>query len=148
MQAHGKAHLPVVNMLICGVLKLAVVYVLVGNPAIGILGAPLGALLGYLCIGVLNLVCIRFCVPQKPALLRNLLRPLLPAAVMGAAVFATYWGLIQLLGEDGSRVLLCGVPIVVGVAVYCVGIVLCKSITAEDCRLLPKGDKIARLLKL
>ena len=59
MQAHGYAHIPVVNMLCSGVMKLAVVYILSGNPAIGILGAPMGTALCNLCIAVLNLLSIR-----------------------------------------------------------------------------------------
>lgn len=148
MQAHGYAHVPVVNMLLAGVMKLAAVYVLTGNPAIGIRGAAVGAAACYLCIAVLNLIAIRRYVPQKPALLKNLLRALLPAAVMGGVVFGIYRGLLALLGADGSRVLLCGVPIAVGVAVYAVMIVVCKSITREDCQLLPKGDKLAKLFHL
>ncbi len=148
MQAHGYAYIPVVNMLLAGVTKLAVVYILVGNPDIGILGAPIGSVLGYTAIAAMNLIAIRRVVPQKPALLSNLLRPLLPAVIMGVAVFGTHWGLTRLLGPDGSRVLLCGVPILVGVAVYCLAVVKLKAITREDCQLLPKGDKIAKLLKL
>lgn len=148
LQSHGKATVPVVNMLLAGVVKLAVVYILVGNPAIGILGAPLGAALCYLCIAALNLLSIRKYVPQRPALVKNLLRPLLPAAIMGVAVYLSYWATQQVLGADGSRVLLCGLPIMVGVAVYCVAVVFCKAVTREDCQLLPKGDKIAKLLKL
>ena len=148
MQAHGYAHIPVINMLMAGTVKLAVVYILVGNPNLGILGAPIGSVLGYTAIGTMNLLAIRRVVPQKPALLTNLLRPVLPAAIMGLAVYGTYWGLSTLLGPDGSRVVLCGAPILVGVAVYCLAVVKCKAITAEDCQLLPKGDKIAKLLKL
>ena len=148
MQAHGYAHIPVVNMLLAGVAKLAVVYVLVGNPNLGILGAPIGAVLCYSAIAVMNLIAIGRVVPQKPALVKNLLRPLLPAALMGLAVFGSYWGLTQLFGPDGSRVILCGTPIVVGVAVYGVTVILFKAITAEDCKLLPKGEKIVKLLKL
>ena len=148
LQSHGYAHVPVVNMLLCGVVKLAVVYILVGNPAIGILGAPIGAILGYGCIAVLNLISIRKLVPQKPALLRNLLRPLLPAVLMGVAVYGCYRGLIQLLGADSSRVILCGVPILAGVVIYFAGVVLFKVITKEDCLLLPKGDRIAKLFHL
>ena len=148
MQAHGYAHVPVVNMLLVGVVKLAVVYILVGNPNIGILGAPLGALLSYGAIAALNLVAISKMVPQKPALVKNLLRPLLPALIMGAAVYGTYWAALQILGPEASNILLCGVPVAVGVVVYCVAAVLCKSITADDCLLLPKGEKIAKLLKL
>lgn len=148
LQSHGYAHVPVINMLVCGIAKLAVVYILVGNPAIGILGAPLGAVLGYGCIAVLNLLSIRKLVPQKPALLRSLLRSLPPAALMGLAVYGSYRGLILLLGADASRLILCGGPVAVGVAVYFVGIILFKAITREDCQLLPKGEWIARILHL
>ena len=67
---------------------------------------------------------------------------------MGVAVFITYRALILFLGADCSRVVLCGVPIVIGIAVYAVGIVLFKTIKKEDCLLLPKGEKLAKLLKL
>lgn len=148
LQSHGYAHVPVINMLLCGGIKLAVVYILVGNPAVGIVGAPIGAILCYVAIAILNLVSIRKLIPQKPALLKNLLRPALPAAIMGATVYGVYWVLTQLLGTDGSRVILCGVPVAVGAAVYFVAVVLCKTITREDCLLLPKGDKIAKLFHL
>ena len=148
MQAHGYAHIPVVNMIAAGVVKLAVVYILTGNPQLGILGAPLGALLGYAAIAVMNMIAIRRIVPQKPAIVSNILRPALPAAIMGVAVWLTYWALTKLLGVDGSRILLCGVPIIVGVAVYFVAVVKCKAITRDDCQLIPKGEKIAKLLRL
>ena len=148
MQAHGHANIPVINMLGSGVVKLAVVFILSGNPAIGILGAPIGTALCNLCIAVLNLICMRKCIPQKPALVRNLLRPAVPAALMGAAAFGCWKGLTALLGAGTSSVILCGVPIVIAVVVYVVGVVLCKAITAEDCKLLPKGEKIAKLLHL
>ena len=148
LQSHGYAHVPVINMLLCGILKLAVVYILVGNPAIGILGAPIGALLGYSGIAVLNLFAIRRLVPQKPALLKNLLRPVLPAVLMGGAVYGTSLLLMKLFGEDASSLILCGGPIIVGVVVYFAGVVLFKSIKKEDCQLLPKGDRIAKILHL
>lgn len=145
LQAHGKAHLPVVNMLLCGMLKLVTVYVLVGNPAVGILGAPMGAAICYLAIGVLNLFIIRKVVPQKPALVKNLLRPLLPALIMGISVYGVYTVISRLTQND---LLLCGIPVAVGVAVYAITAVLLKAITVEDCQLLPKGDKLAKFLKL
>ena len=148
LQAHGYAQVPVINMLVCGVAKLAAVYILVGNPAIGILGAPICAVLCYTLIAALNLLAIRKLVPQKPQLLKNLLRAMIPAVLMGVVVFGCHWALERILGADGSRVLLCGVPIMVGAAVYFVAVVVFKAITREDCQLLPKGEKIARLLHL
>ena len=147
LQSHGYAHVPVVNMLLCGVMKLVVVYVLVGNPHVGIMGAPYGAALCYLFIGVLNLIAIGRLVPQKPALIRNILRPVLPASVMGVAVWGVSYVMKDMLGIT-SRPLLCLGPVGVGAVVYLVCVVLFKAITAEDCALLPKGEKIAKLLKL
>ena len=151
LQSHGFAYVPVIHMLSAGSAKLLIVYLLVGNPNLGILGAPIGSVLGYSAIAALNLLAIRRLVPQKPALLSNLLRPLLPAALMGISVFGTYQALLITLGFTGSkinRMLLCGCPIAVGIVMYVVGIVLFKTIKREDCLLLPKGEKIAKFLKL
>ena len=148
LQSHGYVNVPVVNMLSSGVLRLVLVYVMVGNPNLGLMGAPLGAFIGYLLIAVLNLVAIQRKVEQKPKLLRNLLRPAMPALVMGVVVFFCYRALVSVIGLDGSRVILAGAPIAVGVVVYFVCVVLMKSITREDCLLLPKGEKIAKLLRL
>lgn len=148
LQSHGRAGIPVANMLIAGVIKLVVVYVLVGNPNIGIAGAPIGAGLCYLSIAVMNLIAIGKIVPQKPKLLKNILRPVPAAAVMGLGVWLSYTALIKILGAAASRLLLCGIPIAVGVVLYGVCIVLFKAITREDCLLLPKGEKIANILHL
>ena len=148
LQAHGYVNAPVVNMLTSGVVRLVLVYVLVGNPNLGLLGAPIGSFIGYLLIAVLNLVSIQHKVEQKPKLLQNLLRPAIPALVMGVVVFFCYQALVAMLGVDGSRIILCGAPIAVGAAVYFVCVVLMKSFTREDCLLLPKGEKIAKLLRL
>ena len=135
-------------MLSSGAVRLVLVYVMVGNPNLGLMGAPIGAFLGYLCIAVLNLVAIRKKVAQKPKLLQNLLRPAIPALIMGVVGFFCYQALVAVIGVDGSRIILAGAPIAVGVVVYFVCVVLMKSITREDCLLLPKGEKIAKLLRL
>jgi len=148
LQSHGYAHIPVINTLLCGGMKLAVVYVLVGNPQIGIVGAPIGMVLCYLCISVMNLIAISKVVPHKAKILRNLLRPAVPALLMGAVVFSAYRLLLALLGAGASRVILCGVPVGIGVVTYLVCVVLFKAISREDCQLLPKGEKISKFLRL
>ena len=146
MQAHGHAGRPVINMFIGGLLKLVAVYVLTGNPYFGILGTPIGTLLCYIAISALNVISLRSLIDTPPAVVKNLLRPLLSAAIMGVLTWLSWFGL-KALGI-GSRLILCGAPIVVGVVVYCVAVVKLKAITREDCLLLPKGEKIAKLLKL
>ena len=146
MQAHGHAVVPVVNMFIAGVMRLAVVYMLTGNPNIGIVGTPIGAMICFLCIAVLNVISLRSVLEDPPAIVKNLLKPFLAAAIMGACVYGTLQLLVKI--GIGSRLILCGLPIAVGVVVYCAAAVLLKVITREDCMLLPKGAKIAKLLHL
>ena len=146
MQAHGHAVVPVVNMFVAGVLRLVVVYILTGNPNIGIVGTPIGAMICFLCIAVLNVFSMRRVLENPPAIVKNLIKPFAAAAIMGAFVRGTLY-LLQTLGIT-SRLILCGLPIVVGVVVYCVAAISFKAITREDCLLLPKGAKIAKLLHL
>ena len=147
LQSHGYAHIPVINTLLCGGAKLLVVYLLVGNPQIGIVGAPIGMLLCYVCIGIMNLIAIAKVVPHKTKILSNILRPFFPAAIMGIAVWGTK-KLLMLFPVGQSRVVLCGAGVAVGVVVYAIGIVIFKAIRREDCLLLPKGDKISKILQL
>ena len=147
LQSHGHANIPVINMLVGGVMKLAVVYFLTGNLEIGILGAPVGMALCYLAICVFNILALYRHGDQKPALVSNFLRSVPPAAIMGAAVYGCYWALTELL-HITSNIVLCGAPIALGIVVYVVCTSVFKSITREDCLLLPKGETIANLLRL
>ena len=148
MQAHGHANLPVINMFLGGLIKLTCTYVLTGNPHLGIVGAPIGALLGYLSIMALNLLTLRRCTKKPPAVFRQLSRPILAAVLMGAVVLAFRLGLEHLLGPDCSTLILTALPILVGVAVYAFAAIKLKAITRDDCLLLPKGEKIADILHL
>ena len=143
MQAHGHANLPVVNMFIGGILKLIAVFVLTANPHIAILGTPIGSLLCYVSITALNLITMRKCIPHCPAILKHMARAALAAALMGAVVYGAY----RFLPTD-SRVLQCAIPVLAGVVVYAFAAIKLKAITREDCLLLPKGDQLAKLLKL
>ena len=146
MQAHGHAVVPVINMFTAGILRLIVVYILTGNPDIGIVGTPIGAMVCFLCITVLNLISMRRCMPDAPAIVKNLARPFLAAAIMGVFTYGS-WFALKTLGVT-SRLVLCALPVMVGVAVYAVAAVGLKVITRDDCMLLPKGEKIAKLLHL
>ena len=150
MQAHGHAGRPVINMLIGGVVNLVAVYVLAGIPLINILGTPIGLLMGYVVISILNILSMRRLLPKPPAILPNLLRSFFAAAVMGVLAWGALWALKAIgVREIGTgRLILCAVPVLVGVVSYFFTAVKFKVITHEDCLLLPKGEKIAKILKL
>lgn len=148
MQAHGHEKLPVVNMFVGGFLKLAAVFLLTSNPAIGILGAPIGSLACYLCIMVLNLFAMGRVLKEPPAIVRHTLRALASAAIMGVFAWGSWQGLILLLGERLHPVIACAIPIAIGAVIYVFCAIKFRAITREDCLLLPKGEKIANLLHL
>ncbi len=150
MQAHGHVNLPVVNMLIGGVLKLSVIYILTGNPNLGIVGTPIGTVCCYICITALNLFAMHRVIQSPPAIVKNTLRPLLAALLMGAAVYGVQMGLGTVLDSTSrmGKLLLCALPIGAGAVVYVVMVVVLKAFTREDCELLPGGEKLAKLLHL
>ena len=150
MQAHGHANIPVINMFVGGAVKLGVAWLLTGNPDIAIRGVPVASVACFLTIATLNLFSMNRCIQEPPHMLRNMLRPLLSGVIMAAAVFAVYWGLGHVFTLDTSlgKLILVGAPIVVGVVVYAACVIVFKAITREDCMLLPKGEKIAKLLRL
>lgn len=145
MQAHGHPALPVVNMLVGGIVKVAVNYILVGNPVIGIQGAPIGTLCCYVCITALNLYTMRRYVDRSPDVLRCMGKPILAACLMGGATFGA-WKL--LCRATASRLALFCVPAAVAMGVYALLVVKMKLITYEDCMLLPHGEKLAKRLRV
>ena len=145
MQAHGDVTTPVINMLIGGIVKIAVNFVLVGIPSINIVGAPAGTLLCYIVITILNIRSLRKSVRGGLPIVRNLIRPLLASALMGAATFMVYRVLAHYLP---SVKLACLAALVFAVCVYLVLAVALRCITYEDCMLLPKGEKIAKILRI
>ena len=147
LQSHNYAHIPVINTVVCGVIRLGLVYFLTSNPQINVIGIPIGGLFSYVGILLLNLLAISRLTTQKPKLLRNLLCALIPAAIMGVSVWGCLYVLQNIL-HIHSVLICCGAPVMVGVAVYGVSVILCKTIKKDDCLLLPKGEKIAKLLHL
>ncbi len=145
MQAHNHMVLPVINTLIGGVLKVIVNYILVGNPDIGILGAPIGTFVCFLVIMVLNVICMRRVLDEPPKLLPTLWRSGLAAIIMGVVAFGAYTLLWKYLA---SYAVCCIGAIGIAVIVYLLLVIFLKAITYEDCLLLPKGDKIAKILKI
>ena len=137
-------------MFVGGAVKLGVAWLLTGNPDIAIRGVPVASVACFLTIATLNLFSMNRCIQEPPHMLRNMLRPLLSGVIMAAAVFAVYWGLGHIFTLDTSlgKLILVGAPIVVGVVVYAACVIVFKAITREDCMLLPKGEKIAKLLHL
>ena len=159
LQAHGFVSLPVLVMIVGGALKIFTNYNLVGRPSVGIYGAPAGNILCFgLCL-VLDLVLIARVIPRRPRYLEIFLKPFLASLLMGGAAWAVYGLLSRVLSRvpaGGTEAVLSrsgnalATLLAIGVAVTVYGVlaVALRAISRDDLALMPKGDKIARLLRL
>ncbi len=150
LQASGKELLPMITMIIGGVIKVVLNYFLVSNPRINIYGAPVGTLTSYVVMAVLNFVFMCFVLDKNPKLRTILVRPLLCSAVMGGCAWGVY-GLVERFLPGAGRVrMMINMFIAIGAAVlvYLVLVILMRMITREDMRLIPGGEKLAKLLHM
>ena len=146
LQANGMVNLPILAVVIGGVVKIGVNYTLVGNPDIRINGAPVGTLCCFIVISALEMFMIRRAIPAPPSFLRAFLKPFIPSALMALAARAVYGLLTGVLGFGSSLATLGG--ILVGVVVYLVLVLALRVISKDDLSLMPKGDKIAKILHI
>ena len=160
LQAHGFINLPVIVMVLGGIVKIVNNYNLVG--AIGIAGAPVGNILCFGLALVLDLVVITRVIPNRPRLLPIFIKPAIASAIMGGAAWAVYGLLSRVLtaeqvNEAGETIRVVsrmgnalGIFLAIAVAgvVYLVLVVAIRAISKDDLALMPKGDKLARLLRL
>ena len=142
LQAHGRAKVPIITMLIGGAVKVAANFILVGNPDINIKGAPIGTLLCYALICLLNLICINRVLVSRPSYAQLFLKPLLATAGMAVVAKVSYDLLSAPLGNSLATL----GAIALAAVVYVVLVMLLRIITREDLEMLPKGEKLAKFL--
>jgi len=153
LQATGHEKLTIISMLAGGAVKIAANLLLVGIPSVNILGAAIGTICCYLVICILNGIFIFRTMTVKPNYGRVFLRPLLSAAVMGAGAWAVYGilsGLLHVSAESSRMLLLVAMAGAIAVAalIYLLMIIVTRAITLEDMKLIPKGEKLGKLLHI
>lgn len=151
LQAYGYERMPIYTILIGAVIKVAGNFALLSIPALNVSGAAIASLACYFTVSVLNIVIIAVKVKDKPRMLRQLVKPLISSLIMGAAAWGTYYALSLAIGRSGGRLVTCLcmlVAIAVAVVVYAALVIVMRVITAEDVELIPKGEKVAKILRI
>ena len=141
LQSVGEERVPVINMLIGGVVKILVNAFLVKNPDINIVGAPIGTILCYVVILLLNMYTIVRKLKLKMSLMHMALKPLASAVVMGVAVSFVYN--ILPLGRTLNLI----ASIVCGAVIYAVMLILTRSLSEEVLGSIPVVSKLVPIFK-
>ncbi len=143
LQGVDRQTLPVRNMAIGAVFKVILTYILVAIPVLNIKGAAIGSVAIYLITFLLNVKDLINHTHVQIDYKLVFVKPAFSAIMMGAAAFATYKLLFMVLNSNSLSMF---AAIMVGVVVYAVLILMTKSITKEEIGLLPKGDKLVKIL--
>jgi stage V sporulation protein B len=144
LQSHGVLHLPIVTMIMGGVTMVLFDYFMVGTVRFNIFGSPIGTCICYSITCILDLAIVHRIVPGCPSYHKVFGRTLLASAAMGAVAWWGYGFALPRLGNTLSVACAC----VVSGLVYLVLVLLLHILSREDLSLMPKGDKIARLLRV
>lgn len=143
LQGLGKTFIPVRNLLIGAIFKLAANYYLTAIPLLGIKGAALGTVIGFMVASWLNFRSVVKCIGWNLEVRDHLLKPVLAATIMGMAVIfcqsylAAYVSLSKVLG----------ISVLGGFLVYGFVLLVTGGIKRNDLSLIPWfGTNLASLL--
>ncbi len=143
LQGVGKQIIPVRNLAIGAVCKVLVTFTLTGIPALNVKGAAFGTLTAYAVAAILDFIGVIKYTGTKFDYKLTFVKPFISAFVMGACAFGVYKLAHGMLGNALSTVLAIGV----GAIVYIVVALVIKTITPDEIEGMPKGKKIAKIVR-
>lgn len=143
LQGLGKPGIAVWGLAVGFVVKGVSTYILVGMPELNVEGAAIGSTLGYITIGLINLIAVKKMTKISFDLKLSILKPCMAGIVMFILVVGTYKGLVGVVGNSLSTVVAIGV----GGAVYGIMLLKIKAIEENEIVMLPKGGALVKLFK-
>ena len=149
LQASGREKLTMVTLITGGIIKIIINWFLVARRDINIYGAPVGTLCSYCAMAAMDYVFMCRTLSSRPRLLRVFSGPLAASALMGLTAWGVYGLGARLLGQGriGTLLAMCA-AIGAAVIVYLVTAIVFRAVTREDMKLIPGGEKIARILHM
>lgn len=143
LQAVGRVDLPVKLLVVGLVIKVTLNYTLCGIPEINILGAGTGTVVCYAFITVMSIVCLCRVTGIMPNFISVFVKPLIAGGLCALSAYLSQSLLAMLISGKIATILAIGVACVV----YVVALLCLKAIQHSDIQMLPKGQKIVKLLE-
>ena len=141
LHAYRQMKKPILSLAIGAVVKVIVAYFLIGDPKIGILGAPISTLACNAAVVLLNLLFAQALCPVE-GLWRVTLKPLFCTIASVGIVFGLYSTAVFRFGEHR---LLLPVSILTTAIFYGALCVLTGTVTKTDLQVLPGGKKLSAI---
>ena len=169
LQANGYERIAMMTLPIGAVVKIVLSFILVGHPNFGIIGSAIGTLACFIVISFLNMTFIFIKVKNRPKLSGVFFKPVICTVIMAACAFFSYRLFILLdyviFNRDDliiSELIAGAIPpsarmtisaymalaIIFSIVLYGILIILTGAVTREDMKLVPKGDRLAKVLRI
>lgn len=144
LQGIGKVNTPVIHAAVALVIQVAGLIALLIYTDMDLYALAAANVIYSLVVCILNQISVRKHLEYRMEVVKLFLKPLFAAAVMGAAVYGIYHGLILLIPV--SRMVLL-IAIGVGVCVYGAVLLLIGGVSEEELASFPKGLMLVHITK-
>ena len=152
LQALDKTKIPLISMTVGAVVKFISNLIFVSIPSLNVNGAVIGTVSCYAVITIINLFAIIKTTRIRINFISVFIKPIICGVLCGISAYTSF-GLsnrfipeFSLAGHDLKNILCLGVAIGFGGLVYVISTLFVKGLSKDDVNMLPKGEKIAKIL--
>ncbi len=153
LQAIGRPDIPMKSVSCAAVVKVLVNFILVGIPQINIKGAVIGNFCFYLMTVAINLTALSKQTGVRVNVKSVFLKPLICASMCGVSAWAVsglgknFIPAFELNTRIATETVAAVFAIFAAVVVYAVALLFTRTLVSEDIKMLPKGEKICKVLE-
>ncbi len=138
LQGLGKPIIPVINLLIGAILKLALTFTLTSIPNINIKGAAISTVAAFATAASLDLIILIKMFKVKLNYKDVFLKPFICATTMALITSICYYLTSEISTEKLSTI----ISILVGAFTYLILLIVTKTVTGDDIDFIPKSNKM------
>lgn len=152
LQAVGKSMVPVKSLTIGAIVKVIANYIFIGVPSLNINGAIIGTVLCYAIVMVYDYIALVKAVKIKISMSSVFVKPLISSVLCGVAAYCSYGISYHFLpqtlfhGHSFANIVATCIAVAVAILIYALSMLLIGGIVKDDIIMLPKGEKIAKML--
>jgi len=142
LQAHGHERLSIVSTLIGIAVKFVSEYILIGIPEVGLYGAPISTVLCYFVMLLMNFMFLAKYTGLTPSVTSVFFKPFVASACCTVSA-VLFYNMFYTFIKSRLTVL---IAVMLAVVVYIAVMFMIKAVDKEDLLIMPKGQKIVKLL--
>ncbi len=136
LQSYRRTFLPIISLCVGALVKAISAYVLIGNPQLGALGAPLSTLLSNIAVFLLNCIFLARVLPHGTGIFSQVWRPLVASCMAMPLSLFVKWRLVS-INVPMIPAFICA--FVTAVLVYFLLSIMLGVVGREDIEMFKKG---------